>query len=87
MDVVAEQEDPAERALGDELADLGGGGLVVLGTADELEQQRGVLARDADGEPAHEAEVDVVADLEAEVGRVEVERLVLVEDGHAADVE
>ncbi len=62
-------------------------GLVVLRAADELEEQRGVLARDADGEPAHEAQVEVVAHLEAEVAGVEVERLVLVEDRHAADVE
>ena len=37
------------------------------------------LAGDVDGQPAHEAEVDVGVDLEAELADVEVERLVLVE--------
>src|SRR4051795_6857903 len=38
------------------------------------------LAGDVDGEPAHEAHVDVGVDLEAELADVEVQRLVLVED-------
>jgi len=38
------------------------------------------LPRDADGQPAHEAHVDVGVDLEAELADVEVEGLVLVED-------
>ena len=51
------------------------------GAADELEQQLHAAAGQGDREPAHEAEVDVVLDLEPEVRGVEVERLVLVEDG------
>ena len=38
------------------------------------------VSRDVDREPAHEAEVGVGVDLEAELADVEVERLVLVED-------
>ena len=86
MDVVADEEQAAQRALGDELADLGGGRLVVLRPADELEQQL-LAAGERHGEPAHEAEVDVVADLEAEVRGVEVEGLVLVEDGDGLDAD
>ena len=55
--------------------------------ADELEQQLVAVPGEGDREPAHEAEVDVVAHLEAEVARVEVERLVLVEDGDALDAD
>ncbi len=66
----------------------GGGLCVVLGAAREVEQQlRVLLAGQRDGEPAHEAEVDVVAHLEAELAAVEVERLVLVEDVDAGDPE
>jgi hypothetical protein len=38
------------------------------------------VAGHVDGQPAHEAEVDVAVHLEAELADVEVERLVLVED-------
>ena len=74
----------AGRALGDEVADLRGGRVVHGGRAGPLEQDLAVgVAGDADGQPAHEAEVDVGADLEAELADVEVERLVLVEDEDA----
>src|SRR5258706_56780 len=38
------------------------------------------VAGDADGQPAHEAHVDVGVDLQAELADVEVKGLVLVED-------
>ena len=78
---VLKRDPAAARALGDRLADLLRGGLVVCGRAGLLEQDLPLgLARDADRQPAHEAEVLVGVHLEAELADVEVERLVLVED-------
>ena len=75
-----ETEREPRRALGDELADLLGRLVVVRRRPGPLEQDLAVgIAGDADGQPAHEAQVDVGADLEAELADVEVERLVLVE--------
>ena len=87
MDVIAQQKEAAERSLRQEFAYQGCSGFIMLWAADELEKEPGVLAGHVDGEPAHEAEVDVVAVFEAEVRRVEVEGLILVEYGHRADVE
>src|SRR5688572_25235755 len=79
---VVHGDDPRhpERALRDQLADLLGGRLVVRGWPGLLEQQLAVgLAGEVDREPAHEAEVGVGVDLEAELADVEVDRLVLIE--------
>src|SRR5215212_1295936 len=74
----AERE--ARRALGDELADLLGRRVVVGRGPGALEEDLAIgIAGRADGQPAHEAHVDVGADLEAELADVEVQGLVLVE--------
>lgn len=43
------------------------------------------VARQRDGQPAHEPHVDVVRDLESELADVERECFVLVEDGDRGD--
>ena len=64
-----------------QLAHLLGRRVVHGRRAGRLEQDLAVgIAGDADGQPAHEAQVDVGVDLEAELADVEVEGLVLVED-------
>jgi hypothetical protein len=70
--------------LAHELADLGRGALVHRRRTGPLEQDRPLgMAGHVDGQPAHEAEVDVAVDLEPELADVEVERLVLVEHERA----
>ena len=69
------------RALGQELADLFGGGVVVGGRPWLLEEDLAPrVARHVHRQPAHEAEVGVCVHLESELAYVEVERLVLIED-------
>ena len=81
VDVVdLEGDPPAGRSLGQQLADLLGGLRVVGGRAGPLEQDLPVVAGSPHGQPAHEAEVGVGADLQTEHADVEVEGLVLVED-------
>src|SRR5262245_32838770 len=79
--VIGGEADPAGgRALGDQLPSGLGGAVVHRRRAGLLEQDLAPgVAGDVDGQPAHEAEVLVGVDLEAELADVEVERLVLVE--------
>src|SRR4051795_7269516 len=71
----------ADGALGEQVADLGRGLLAHRRRPGLLQQDAAVgVAGDVDGQPAHEAEVDVLPDLEPELADVEVQRLVLVED-------
>src|SRR5688500_14615580 len=87
-DVVRLEDEAVHRALGDQLADLRTGGLVVERRARLLEVDRDPgLAGDADRQPAVGALLEVVADLEPELVHVEVERLVLVEDVDRGDVQ
>ena len=75
----------ARGALGHQLADLLRRASSMPGGPGQLQQDVAArLARDADRQPAHEAEIDVIADLEPELADVEVERLVLVEHEDAA---
>src|SRR5205823_9933182 len=68
-------------AFGQQLADLRGGLLVECRRSRRLQEDLAVtVAWDTHRQPAHEAEVLVGVDLEAEVADVEFERLVLVED-------
>src|SRR5262245_40368236 len=80
--VIGGEADPAGgRALGDQLPSGLGGAVVHRRRAGLLEQDLAPgVAGDVDGQPAHEAEVLVGVDLEAELADVEVQRLVLVED-------
>ena len=55
-----------------------------LGVSEDL---AGGVAGHADGQPTHEAQVDVGGDLEAELADVEVECRVLVEDEDLGDGE
>ena len=78
--VGAEHDRATGGALGEEVADLGRGGLVHRRRSGTLQQDLAALvAGHVDRQPAHEAEVGVGVDLEAEDADVEVERLVLVE--------
>jgi len=86
--VVGVEDEAAQRALRDQLAELLGGGFVVEGWARLLEIDLDVgLAGDAHGQPAVGALREVRADLESELVDVEVESLVLVEDIDRGDVE
>ena len=81
VDVVDLEGDPAPGgALGEQLADLLGGLRVVRRWAGTLQQDLAVVTGRLHGEPAHEPEVGVGADLQTEDADVEVEGLVLVED-------
>ena len=79
--VVGVEDEAAHGALGDQLAELLGGRLVVERRAGLLEGDLASgFAGDAHGQPAVVALLEVLALLEAELVDVEVERLVLVED-------
>src|SRR5205823_3787268 len=79
--VGGEEEVSARGPLGQQFADLGRGFLVERRRSRGLQQNLAVaIARHADGQPAHETEVLVRIDLEAELADIEVERLVLVEN-------
>ena len=82
MGVVGRQEDgTGHRALGEQLADLRGGGIVHHRRTGPLEQDLAHrVAGDPHGEPPHEPEVLVGRDFEPEGVDVEVEGFVLVED-------
>ena len=85
---VVKKEVAAGLALGQLLADHRGRLLVHRRRPRLLEQDGPVrLIGNVDGQPAHVAEVDVVADLEPELADVEVERLRLVEDVDLRDPE
>jgi retinol dehydrogenase-14 len=79
--VAAEEEVAAGRTLAEQFADLRRRLLAHRGRPRDLEEDAaGGVPGDVDGQPAHEAEVDVLADLHAELADVEVQRLVLVGD-------
>jgi hypothetical protein len=88
VDVVGREEDRAGGGtLGDQLAGLRGRRLVQRGRPRPFQQDLSrPVTRHAHGEPAHEAEILVVGDLQAEPADVEVERLVLVEHEQRRDV-
>ena len=86
--IVGDEDEAAQGALGDELAELRGGRLVVQRRARLLQRDLGLrLAGNADRQPAVVTLPDVVALLEPELVDVEVERLLLVEDVDRGDVE
>src|SRR3954452_6556426 len=79
--VAAEEEVAAGRALAEQLADLRRGLLAHRRRPGDLEQDAaGGVPGDVDRQPAHEAEVDVLADLHAQLADVEVQGLVLIGD-------
>jgi hypothetical protein len=87
--VVRREPDRETRcALGDELSDLPGGGIIHRRWSWLLEQDvASGLPRHANRQPAHEPEILIVADLEAELADVEVQSLVLVGDEDVRDVD
>src|SRR5438874_6683589 len=60
-DVVRLEHEPAQRALGDQLADLRSGGFVVYRRARLLERDLGDVARDAHRQPAVGTLLDILA--------------------------
>src|SRR4029077_10957723 len=72
-DVVRVEYEAAHRTLGDQLADLRGGGIVVEWRTRLLEGNLRTVARNAYRQPAVRALLDVLALLEAELVDVEVE--------------
>src|SRR5687767_4462653 len=87
-DVVRLENNGAHRALGDQLAELRGGGFVVQRRARLLQEDLDVgVPGDAHRQPAEGALLDVVAFLQPELIDVEVEGLVLVEDHDGCDVQ
>jgi hypothetical protein len=86
--VVGGEDGRAERALGEQVADLGGDLVAVGGRARHFEVEVAVgRVREGDGEPAHEAEIGVGGDLEAELADVEIDRLFKVEDEHGVNAD
>src|SRR5690554_2804472 len=82
-----ETEREAGGALADQLAELAHGVGVHAGRGGLLQQDLALrAARRPHRQPAHGAEVDVGADLQTQLADVEVQRLVLVEHEHVADV-
>jgi len=83
-----EAEGEPTATLADRLANLGGGLLVHPGRGGELEQYVAArIAGDPDGQPAHEAEVHVIADLQPKFADIEIQSLVLVENKDVRDVD
>ena len=79
--VVGLEDQRAHGALGDQLAELRGGGFVVHRRARLLEEDLDAgVAGEAHRQPAEGTLLDVLALLQPELVDVEVERLVLVED-------
>src|ERR1700694_2237349 len=86
--VRGETEREPRGALGDELADLSPRLLVHPGRTGQLEKDvASGLARNSNGQPPHEAEIHVTADLQAKLPDIEVEGLVLVENEDAGQVD
>src|SRR2546423_903110 len=86
-DVVRVEDEPAHRTLGDQLAELGGGGVVVQWRTRLLQGNLGPVAGDADRQPAVRALPDVLALLQPELVDIEVESLVLIEDKNRSDAQ
>src|SRR6266849_2104842 len=78
--VVRLEDETAEGALGDQLADLRGGSVVLHRRARLLKEDLGAVARHSHRQPAEGSLLDVPALLQPELLDVEVECLVLVED-------
>src|SRR6266849_751439 len=78
--VVRLEDETAQGALGDQLADLRRSSVVLHRRAWLLEKDLGAVARHAHGQPSEGTLFDVPALLQPELVDVEVERLVLVED-------
>src|SRR5262252_4795767 len=85
--VVRREADRETRcALRNELADLPSGRIVHLRWTRSLEQDvASRLSRHANGQPAHESEILIAADLQAELADVEVQRFVLIGDEDVRD--
>src|SRR6185503_3011769 len=85
--VVGAEDEGAHRTFGDQLAELGGGGVIVQWRTGLLQVDLRTVAGDAHRQPAVRALLDVLALLKPELVDVEVECLVLVEDEDRCDVQ
>src|SRR5207237_2877158 len=85
--VVRLEAEPANGALGDQFAELRGGGFVVNRRARLLQGDLDGVAWDTNSQPAVGALLDVLSFLQPELVDVEVEGLVFVEDHDGGDVQ